>query len=108
MARLKKVSGRTASSWEPQRRRRHRLPATSARAWLTVTIESSVLATAVGIDAAGKPEVGTIVVRDDRGTGIAIELRLRRWIIRLVPVRVPLVRRVLKPVRRILRRPAPV
>jgi len=70
-----------------------------------VTVTAAVLAAAVRVDARSKTDVGAVVVRDDRDTGVSIEPRLRRRIVRLVSLGIPFVHRVLEAVRRIFRRP---
>lgn len=67
-----------------------------------------MLAPAIRVDAGGEPHIGTVVVGNNRRARVPIKLRLWRGIVGLVPIGIALVRRVLEPVRRILRHPASV
>ena len=71
-----------------------------------VAIDATVLAAAIRIDAGLEAHVRTVVVVDD-GVGMVFEeLRLRRWFVRVAPVRVAFERDLFKAVWRVFRRAA--
>src|ERR1017187_1763048 len=71
-----------------------------------VAIDAAVLAATVGIDARFEADVRAGVAGDDGDAGIPIKLRLRRGIVRLVPLLIAFIRGMLEAIGRILRRPA--
>ena len=66
-----------------------------------VTIDATMLAPAVSVDARFEADVRTVVVADDRARPVAEELRLWVWIILRIPVRVRFEMQLFEPVRRI-------
>ena len=69
------------------------------------TVNATMLATAIGIDARIEADVRAVVVIDDLLRGIAQKDRARRNILLRIPINIAFDENLLKPVRGVMRRP---
>src|SRR5678815_6017405 len=74
--------------------------------WTSITIGTTMLATAIGIDAGFEADIRTVIVSNDRAGGVVKKSGCRRRILRRIPIRIALEMEVVEAISRVAGRAA--